>query len=107
MRVHASGVGKTVEEALAKPLAELATAALHAHELDRLEDKFKNVGGKPVLDPQKGRIPNPHRALLENTLRSLIATVEPVEGYQYRAIVNCSDDGSDSHVRVEVDLVRG
>jgi len=104
VRVHASGTGKTIEEALAKPLAELATAALHAHEFDKLHDKLKITDGKAVVDAEKARVANPHRKQLEVTLRAFIGMVAPVEGHKYRVLVSYSDDGADSHSRVEVDL---
>ena len=106
MRIHASGVGKTIEEALAKPLAELATAALHAHEFERVPDRFMNVEGKPVLDPRKARCANPHRAVLEEALRNIAALVPLASGHNYRILVSLSDDGADAHARIDVDLIK-
>jgi len=107
VRIHASGTGKTIEEALAKPLVELATASLHAHEVERLPEGGKKiVDGKMVFDPEKGRCANPHRALLEGALRDLAALVKPVEGYRFRVYASHSNDGPDAHIRVEVDLVK-
>ena len=101
MRIHASGTGRTLTDALVKVNAELDTVALHYHELE-----FKNEGGQPKIDPAAGRKANPHADLLKGLVSQAGTLVAPVPGYLFRVLVSASDDKTDAHCKVEIDLIR-
>jgi hypothetical protein len=90
-----------MDEALEKVTRELATAALHVAEL-----KPRDIGGVKVIDPEEARVANRSAAELERIVRDLGSYIKPAEGYLYRVLASVSDDGVDSHGKVEVDLIR-
>jgi hypothetical protein len=101
MRIHASGTGRTLDEAMEKVTRELATAALHVAEL-----KPREIGGVKVLDPEQARVASRGAADLERMARELGRHIQPADGCLYRVLASVSDDGVDSHGKVEVDLIR-
>lgn len=106
MRITASGVGKTLEDAMVKVRAELASGALHSHEI--VKDK---IGGVEVIDPDKQRKPFDGAKAVEGAVRALASHFKPVDGHVFRVLVLVNDDSSDggkhSAARIDVDLVVG
>lgn len=101
MRIHASGVGKTLDDALVKVRKDLESSARHERDVEEVKK-----GGKVEYVAHD---PNPHAKELEGYVRALAAFVSPVEGWRYRILVNVNQDPVDaslSSARIEVDLVK-
>ena len=101
MRIHASGVGGSFDQAMLKVQSDLQTKALHLSQAMVTE-----VAGHKIIDPDKQRVPNEMAATLEKMARDLGALVAPAEGHLYRVLVSVNDDGALSHAKIEVDLIR-
>lgn len=108
MRVTASGVGKTLEEAMVRVREQLASGSLHVHEVDP-KKAVKLVEGKALPDAEQYRKSFAEAKLVEDAVRSLGACVKPVPGHNVRVLVLWNDDpieqGKHNAARIEVDLV--
>lgn len=108
MRVTASGVGKTLEEAMVKVRAELTSGALHVHEVDPTK-AVKLVDGKAVPDAEQYRREFTGGEAIERAVMAIGAHVKPVKGQNVRVLVVVNDDSTEdgkySAGRIEVDLV--
>lgn len=102
MRIYASGIGRTLDEAMVKVRAELATAALHVSELRPKEV----VPGVMAIDPNTARVANPLAREIEDAVTAVAGFVQPLDGYAIRVLVVLNADGEASSGKVEVDLVR-
>lgn len=104
MRIHASGVGKTLTEALAKVREDLYVKARHASEAEVTE-----IAGVKVIDPARQVVESD-----ESDVAQLVSAVMVVgrhvaqapAGHLVRVLVVVNEDGVNSYGKVEVDLVR-
>ena len=102
MRIAASGVGKTFDDAMVKVVEDLKTIALHSYELVPTE-----IGGVKVIDPQNSVAPNENAAELEATVRKIEKYLPATpDGHLCRVVLVLNDDGALSAAKVEIDFIR-
>lgn len=102
MRIHASGTGPTIEEAMKKVRTELIYGARLAGDPAGMTE----INGQKLVDPEKQRVSNPSAASMESAVYTLAQGIEPQPGYLFRVLVVQTIDGINSSGRVEVDLIR-